>query len=99
MSRALSRSGLAAVLLAAALAAGCSNVNPENYAKIQGGMARDQVYEVLGQPDDVAGGGLGALSVSAETWKGPKHTIHITFAGDKVALKTITASGAESKER
>jgi hypothetical protein len=94
------RSRLAVLLLAGSLAAGCSTIDPESYAKVQSGMARNEVYQLLGEPDKVSGGGIGPLTMSSETWQGRKHTIHITFAGDKVALKSI-ASGdsAEGEQR
>lgn len=67
----------------------CSKVNADNYAKISTGMSRDEVHGILGSPDDASGGGIGDLTMTAETWKGSKQTIHINFVGDKVALKTI----------
>lgn len=77
------------------LVAACSRATAENYAKIQAGMSRDDVYEILGKPDQVSGGGIGQFTISSETWAGGKQTIHITFGSEKVALKSITSSGAE----
>ncbi|TXH03220.1 MAG: hypothetical protein E6R07_13020 [Nevskiaceae bacterium] len=75
----------AALLLLAA----CSRVTADNYAKISSGMSRDEVHGILGSPDEASGGGIGGLTMTTETWKGGKQTISITFAGDKVALKTL----------
>lgn len=80
---------LAALALATALLTACSTVTPDHYAKIEAGMSRDEVYAILGKPDQVSGGGIGPLTVSSEHWTGRKHSIHITFGGDKVALKSI----------
>lgn len=89
------RYGLLGSLAAVVLLAACSRVSAENYSKVRAGMSRDQVYEILGQPDEVTGGGFGPLTISAETWKGRKQTIHVTFGGEKVALKSIGANDAE----
>ncbi|MGQ0619059.1 MAG: hypothetical protein ACT4QA_03935 [Panacagrimonas sp.] len=84
---------LAMVLLVAA----CSRVTAENYSKLESGMSRDEVYSLLGKPDDVTGGGIGNFTFSAEVWKGRKQTISVTFGGDKLALKSIgeTDDGAK----
>lgn len=82
--------GLAGLLLMGLAA--CSKVNPETYAKVEAGMSRDEVYALLGKPDEVSGGGIGTLTMSGETWRGNAHTVKITFAGDKVALKSIEAA-------
>lgn len=87
--RSIVRYGLLAPIAAAMLVAACSRATVENYSKIQAGMTRDQVYEILGQPDEVSGGGIGQLTVSSEVWKGRKQTIQVTFGSDKVALKSI----------
>lgn len=83
------RYGLIAPIAAVVLVAACSRATAENYSKVQSGMSRDEVYEILGKPDEVSGGGLGQLTISSETWKGRQQTIHVTFGGDKVALKSI----------
>lgn len=70
--------------------AACSPVTAENYAKVKVGMTREEVHDILGKPDEVAGGDFGPISMSAETWKGRKQTVKVTFGGDKVALKSIT---------
>jgi hypothetical protein len=83
------RFALLAPLCGVLLVAACSRVTAENYARIQAGMTREQVYEILGEPDSVSGGGIGPLTISSETWDGGKQTVHVTFGGEKVALKSI----------
>lgn len=73
----------------------CSKVNPENYQKIESGMSRDEVYAILGQPDEVSGGGVGSLTVGAEKWAGRDHVISVNFAGDKLVLKSIDEPAAK----
>lgn len=86
------RYSLLGPLLAVVLVTACSRATIENYERIEAGMTREQVYEILGKPDEVSGGGLGKLTVSAETWKGHKQIIQVSFGGDTVALKSITPS-------
>ena len=83
-------------LVMAALAA-CSKVNADNYAKVKANMTREQVYEVLGKPDEVSGGDIGPISMSTETWIGSKETVKVTFGGDKVVLKSIAPNPAEER--
>jgi outer membrane protein assembly factor BamE (lipoprotein component of BamABCDE complex) len=76
--------------LVLALLAACSKVTADNYAKVKASMTREQVYDMLGKPDEVSGGDVGPISMSTETWKGSKQTVKITFGGDKVVLKSIS---------
>lgn len=78
-------------LLGLLLLAACSKVNPDNYNKVEAGMTREEVYGVLGKPDDVSGSGLGNLTLSSETWNGSGHRIQATFVGEKLATKSIEA--------
>lgn len=85
----------AVFVLAALVLTACSRVTVENYARLKVGMPRDEVYGILGTPDEVSGGALGPLSFSAESWKGREQTIHVTFGADKLAMKTIGKTAAE----
>ncbi len=67
----------------------CSKVNPDNYARISAGMTREEIHALLGAPDDASGGALGDLGLTTETWKGSRHTVTVTFAGEKATIKTI----------
>ena len=83
----LPAAGLAGLLMLTLIA--CSKVTPDNYGKLEAGMSQEEVHKILGQPDDVSGGGIGTLTLSTETWNGPKHVVRITFAGDKMTIKSI----------
>lgn len=89
-SRTLGR-GLGVLLLGAVmlLGAACSQVNAQNYAKLDVGMSRADVYAILGEPDQVSGGALGPLSFSTEIWEGGGQAISVTSSGDELALKSI----------
>lgn len=82
-------------LLIALLLAACSKATPENYAKIEAGMTREEVYAVLGKPDEVSGGGIGSLTTEAETWKGSGHTIHLRFVSGKLIARDIETTGSQ----
>ncbi|PPE73505.1 hypothetical protein C3942_11910 [Solimonas fluminis] len=82
---------LAALALATLVLAACSRVTPENYERVEAGMKREDVHAILGQPDEVSGGGFGGLSVSTETWKGRKHVVQVSYGGDTVVIKHIDA--------
>lgn len=75
----------------------CSKVTSENYAKVEAGMNREQVYALLGKPDEVNGSAIGRLEMSAETWRGRDYHVAITFMGDKVTLKSIEKAGAHEE--
>lgn len=79
---------ICAVLAFALTLAACGGggVNQANYDKIENGMTLEQVKDILGEPAD--GGGIGGLSAGGYTWKDGDKSINITFANDKVAVKT-----------
>lgn len=79
------------------LLAACSRVTPEQYNKLEAGMSREQVYGILGKPDDVSGGSLGSLSMSSETWEGSEHRIAVSFIGDKLTTRSIESAETEQK--
>ncbi len=84
-------------LLALLTLAACSKVSQENYSKVESGMDHDQVYSILGKPDEVNSGSIGSLTASSETWVGKDHTISVKFANGEVKMKSITANEQEEK--
>lgn len=73
--------------------AACSKVTSEHYAQVEAGMSREQVYALLGKPDEVNGSAIGRLEMSAEVWESSDYRVAITFVGDKVTLKSIGKAG------
>lgn len=61
---------------------GCSPITQENYAKLEAGMSRAQVEQLLGKPEECAG----ALGMSSCTWGDKNRFISIQFAGDQVMM-------------
>ena len=70
------------LLVGLLLLAGCNPVTQENYTKLEAGMSRQQVEELLGKPGECAG----ALGMSSCTWGQKNRFISIQFAGDKVMM-------------
>lgn len=61
---------------------GCSKLTLENYNKIEPGMSYEEVVKLIGQPekcDDVMG-------IKNCVWGDEKHSVNVTFAGNKVLL-------------
>ncbi len=89
---------LACLALFATLAACSSRVTPENYEKLQSGMTKAQVHEILGKPDSVKGDDIGGvLSLTKETWTHGKQSITVTFGNDALALKSLDTLDSASK--
>jgi len=73
---------LPAIVLLALLAAGCSKLTQENYAKLQTGMKYDEVTAILGSPDNCSE----SLGVKKCTWGDEQKHININFVADKLML-------------
>lgn len=85
-----------ALFLAIFSLAACSDpISRENYEKIETGMSQDQVFEILGEPDDFNSVELGELSGGTARWQGKTQTISVTFTNEKVAFKRIAETEAE----
>lgn len=75
-------SRLFALLASALLLGACSPVTQENFARLEAGMSRVDVEQLLGKPSECAG----ALGMSSCLWGDQERFISIQFAGDKVML-------------
>jgi hypothetical protein len=76
--------------LCALLLAGCvttSAITASNFAQIQTGMSESSVYQLLGEPTEVLGGGFGPISGSNAIWKSGKTVIMIQFVNGTVQGK------------
>lgn len=81
---------MVAAVAAALLVAGCSKATAENYGKIEVGMSKDKVHEIIGSPSKVEGTDIGPMSLSVETYNNDPVTITITYTGDSVGMKSIS---------
>jgi len=64
------------------VAAGCSKLTPENYAKLKPGLTYGEVTAILGSPsrcDDL-------LGFKSCRWGDDSRNITVRFAGDQVVL-------------
>lgn len=81
---------IAIVVLCFTLVACGSRVNQENYEKVRNDMSVEQVNDILGKPTEVSSFGIGSLSATTSKWEGKTHSILVTFANDRVKMKTYT---------
>ena len=72
---------LTVLSLCVALAA-CSKLTQENYAKLETGMTRVQVEQLLGKPTECSG----ALGISSCTWGDQARFVSVQFASDRVVM-------------
>lgn len=79
---------VATCLVCLSLIACGSRVNQENYEKILNDMSTTEVNRILGKPTEVSSFAIGSLSATTAKWAGDTHTITVTFANEKVKLKS-----------
>jgi hypothetical protein len=79
-------------LLCLALAACGPRVNQENYEKVRNDMTTAEVNAILGKPTEISSFSIGELSATTAKWVGETHTITVTFANEKVKLKSYTGN-------
>src|SRR5436190_22382441 len=90
---------VAVIVMSLFLAACGSRISAENYEKIHNGMSMEDVKKVLGKPTEVSSFGIGDLSATTARWQGSSQTITVTFANNKVKLKTLTGSSGDNGNR
>lgn len=71
-----------AVLTFCVLLTACNKINQENYSKLQAGMTKAEVEQLLGKPTDCSG----ALGMSSCTWGDKQSFISVQYATDKVLM-------------
>jgi hypothetical protein len=79
----------ALALAALVLAAGCSNVTQENFARIQDGMSEQEVQALLGAPSESSSVSVLGLSGTSSKWVGQDTVITVQFVNGKVMLKSL----------
>jgi outer membrane protein assembly factor BamE (lipoprotein component of BamABCDE complex) len=89
---------VATCLLCLALVACGPRVSQENYEKIRNDMSTEEVNKVLGKPTQVSSFGIGGLSATTAKWVGQTHTITVTFANEKVKMKSYAENESASKQ-
>jgi hypothetical protein len=77
-------SGLVLLLLVA-----CSKVTQDNFARIQDGMAEQEVIALLGTPTESSSVNVLGVSGTSSRWVAGDAVIAVRFVNGKVALKTF----------
>lgn len=74
--------GRCLLLLGALALAGCDKVNQDNFARLEAGMKRGEVEQLLGKPTECSG----ALAFTSCTWGDQERFISVQYAADKVMM-------------
>lgn len=61
----------------------------EDFRQVQAGMSRQQVHDLLGEPDQVDSASIGSLSGTAEVWRGPEHRLSVQYLNEEVKYTDI----------
>lgn len=80
---------LALCVLLLGLAACSNRVSHAEYQKIEQGMERSKVIDILGEPDDISSMSIGELSGATATWRGYENMITVVFANRQVMFKSF----------
>ncbi|PTU73177.1 hypothetical protein DBO85_17035 [Pseudomonas mangrovi] len=70
------------VLLGCLALSGCDKVSQENFARLEAGMNRGEVEQLLGKPTECSG----ALAFTSCTWGDQERFISVQYAADKVLM-------------
>lgn len=71
------------------LAAGCSKVTQENFARIHDGMSEQEVQAILGAPTESSSVSVLGLSGTSSKWVGQDTVVTVQFVNGKVMLKSL----------
>lgn len=82
----------ALVLVALLLIAACSKITLENFAKVQEGMAEQDVTALLGPPTTTSSVQVLGISGTHSIWEGGGAVVSIRFVNGKVATKAYRKS-------
>lgn len=75
--------------LLAACEQGVLGPTQEDFKQVKAGMSRQQVHDLLGQPDQVDSASIGSLSGTSEMWKGEDHRLSVQYLNGEVKYTDI----------
>lgn len=75
--------------LLAACEQGVLGPTQEDFRQVKAGMSRDQVHDLLGDPDEVDSASIGSLSGTAEIWRGEAHRLSVQYLNGEVKYTDI----------
>lgn len=76
-----------------------SPISQKNFDKIKSGMSKNEVIQLLGEPTESTGMGLGEISGANLVWKSSEITITIQFINDKVAVKSLISHDNDTTDK
>lgn len=82
--------------LLAACEQGVLGLDQEDFQQVKAGMSREQVHDLLGEPDLVDSASIGSLSGTAEIWRGDEHRLSVQYLNDEVKYTDIEPVEAEA---
>lgn len=71
------------------VAAACSKVNQDNFARIQDGMSEQEVQALLGAPTESSSRSVLGLSSTSSKWVSRDAVVTVQFVNGKVLLKSF----------
>lgn len=81
---------LAPLVMMVSVAACDGRINRDNFDRIEEGMSRSAVIELLGEPDEQSSLGLGSFSGATLRWVDGDRSIAVMFANDQVAFRSFS---------
>lgn len=75
--------------LLAACEQGILGPTQEDFRQVKAGMSREQVHDLLGDPDQVDSASIGSLSGTAEIWQGEAHRLSVQYLNGEVKYTDI----------
>jgi hypothetical protein len=70
------------LLAAGLMLVACSKINQENFSRLEAGMTRGEVENLLGKPVECSG----ALGITSCTWGDETSVISVQYAADQVLM-------------
>ncbi|MEQ8798026.1 MAG: DUF3862 domain-containing protein [Salinisphaeraceae bacterium] len=83
---------LVPLVMMVSVAACDRRINRDNFDRIEEGMSRSAVIELLGEPDEQSSLGLGSFSGATLRWVDGDRSIAVMFANDQVAFRSFSRS-------
>lgn len=83
---------LVAAIMLCSLPACDSSPGEREFDRVENGMSKAEVFDILGEPTETSGLELGGLSGTSAVWENDRTRMTIQFINDKVKIKQFTRS-------
>lgn len=84
-----SRFGMGLLMIAAIALVACGKINRDNFDKINDGMSKQEVIQLLGEPTESSSASLLGISGGNAVWRDGKTEISVQFFNNKVVGKQM----------